>query len=247
MSGIHDLAEVGLFDERISVRMEPVRHGIDDLDASERECIARAVLRRQQEYATSRVVARELLKDLGLEGASIPTGADRAPQWPPGVTGSIAHADGMCVVAVTRDKTISAVGIDIEPATALEKDIWREICSPAELAWISSSPSEQRGILARLVFCAKEAFYKAQYEVSRNWLNFRDVAITDVSELALDNDIQGSFSVRLLVKSGPLRPDFSLAGRFAVVEGWLLAAVTCTQSDFSFAREDDGPSTKAPP
>jgi 4'-phosphopantetheinyl transferase EntD len=41
-----------------------------------------------------------------------------------------------------------------------------------------SEPEERRPELATKFFCAKEAFYKCQYPVTGQWLDFHEVAVT---------------------------------------------------------------------
>jgi 4'-phosphopantetheinyl transferase EntD len=73
----------------------------------------------------------------------------------------------------------------------------------------------------RLLFCAKEATYKAWFPLARRWLGFEDA---DVIISATD----GTFEVRLLVPApvggGSLLAGF--AGRWLARDGLLLTAVT---------------------
>ena len=58
---------------------------------AEEAVIADAVDRRRREFATARACARAALAKLGVPAAPIVPGSRGAPQWPPGVVGSITH------------------------------------------------------------------------------------------------------------------------------------------------------------
>jgi 4'-phosphopantetheinyl transferase EntD len=48
------------------------------------------------------------------------------------------------------------------------------ICTRGELAWLDTQPPPRRGLWAKQIFSAKEAFYKAQYPVTGSRLGFQD-------------------------------------------------------------------------
>jgi len=66
---------------------------------------------------------------------------------------------------------------DIEPSTTLSADLHKAICTAPELHYLASLPSETRGVDAKRIFCAKEAFYKAQYPLTLKSLGFQDVTL----------------------------------------------------------------------
>lgn len=71
--------------------------------------------------------------------------------------------------------------------------------------------------LASLVFSAKEAFYKAQYCLSRAWVDFHDV------EVRLQHD---AFDVELLVSiEGLARAGECMPGHFAFYHDYVFTAV----------------------
>src|ERR1700722_20336781 len=63
----------------------------------------------------ARIVARTLLRQLGVPPCSIPKDDKGAPVWPSGVVGSLAHADDIAVAAVALESNGLSIGIDIEP------------------------------------------------------------------------------------------------------------------------------------
>lgn len=143
----------------------------------EEAAMIRALPKRRREFAGGRWCARQALAHLGIEAVAIPVGDGRAPLWPPGVAGSIAHSDTHAIAAVTREPAIRSLGVDLEPDTSLEEDLWMTICGPEELAWLSGQPAVERGRLARLLFSAKEAIYKATFPIDRIVRDFQSALV----------------------------------------------------------------------
>ena len=77
----------GLFDDEILVASSPLVFCEDDLTPGERELVAKAVDSRRREFSTGRVLARDLLRELGSETAELLRDSDRVPVWPEGVGG----------------------------------------------------------------------------------------------------------------------------------------------------------------
>ena len=120
----------------------------------------------------ARIVARELLAQLGYPGFPVRKTASGAPVWPADVVGSLAHDDEIAVAAVALRRDVGAVGIDIEPAAMLPHDMLDLIATPAERRTIGDEP-----LRGRLLFAAKEAVYKAAYPLDGVFLEFRDIAV----------------------------------------------------------------------
>jgi hypothetical protein len=81
----------------------------------EEAVISNAVDKRRNEFATARACARDALAKLGMPPVPIVPGLRGAPQWPPGVVGSITHCAGYRASAVARDRDVVTVGLDAEP------------------------------------------------------------------------------------------------------------------------------------
>ena len=94
------------------------------------------------------------------------------PEWPPGVVGSITHCAGLAAAAVGRADEWWALGIDAEPAVALESDVRDVVTTPVERSALAGP------LDATLVFCAKEAFYKCWSALDGAVLEFHDVEVT---------------------------------------------------------------------
>lgn len=168
----------------------------DQLFPDEQQHIARAVAKRQAEFGTARVCARRALARIGMAPCSLVPHPDRSPRWPCGVKGSISHTQGCCVVAVTRSPNVVALGVDIEEDTPLQRDLVPAICTPDEQQWVDRFDQETKGWLGKLLFSAKEAFYKCQYPLTRTIIDFHDVQLS--VDLAA-----GAFSVITIRPNGP--------------------------------------------
>jgi len=133
--------------------------------------------KRRAEFGTARIFARELLTEIGCTPCSLIPNMDRSPFWPAGIIGSISHSDDHCVVAAVRTKKIKSVGIDIETSDPLSEEFKQLICTPEEQSWLSQFNKVEQGIYVKLIFSAKEAFYKCQYMATQRFLDFQDVTL----------------------------------------------------------------------
>ncbi len=143
----------------------------------EAEHVARAIAKRAGEFAAGRLCARRALARLGVHGFPLRMGEDRRALWPPGIVGSITHTHGFYGVVAARSASIRAIGIDAEVIGRVGRHLWPKICTPAETAWLEALDAADQVRLGALVFSAKEAFYKCQYELTRAWVGFHDVEL----------------------------------------------------------------------
>jgi 4'-phosphopantetheinyl transferase EntD len=156
--------------------------------------VSRAAPKRVHEFAAGRLCARRALAEIGVEQFALHVAADRTPIWPLGITGSVTHTAGLCLAAVAKLSDVASLGIDCEVVGAATKDIWPSICLSAELHWASSLPNGKLPAAISLIFSAKEAFYKCQYSLDREWLDFQDLLISVESW----HDSHGWFTVRAM-------------------------------------------------
>ncbi|MGH3677161.1 MAG: 4'-phosphopantetheinyl transferase PptT [Mycobacterium sp.] len=188
----------------------------------EEPLIARSVAKRRNEFVTVRYCARLALDDLGVPPVPILKGEKGEPCWPEGVVGSLTHCDGYRGAAVGLHDTVRSVGIDAEPHEVLPKGVLDAISLPAERSEIAALPAGLHW--DRILFCAKEATYKAWFPVTRRWLGFEDAHIVfDVD----GGGTAGSFESRVLIdgaaSAGP--PLSTLLGRWSVRDGLVLTAI----------------------
>ncbi len=204
------------------------------LPPEEAALIAGAVAKRRDEFTTARHCARQALAALGLPPVAIPADQRRAPRWPAGVTGTITHCTGYRAAAVARVTDLAALGADAEPDDALPEGVLRTIALPEEIGHLDELSRTAPGAhWDRLLFCAKEAVYKAWYPLTGRWLGFEDARITMVATDAATADPDpaegrsGTFAA-CLVPPAAARDGRRLAGfdgRWLVRGGLVLAAV----------------------
>jgi 4'-phosphopantetheinyl transferase EntD len=186
----------------------------------ERDFVRAASPERIREFATGRACARAALAEFGLEGLPILVNPDRSPAWPSQCVGSITHTTGYCAAAVARTDQCAALGIDAERIGKIEDDLLPLICTQDEMATLSADV-ETRQWQTTAIFCAKEAYYKAQFCLTKQWLDFTDV------EISLHAN-RGSFTgqVRAVDDAAPVT---RFDGAFRLMDDLLIAAVCIQQ------------------
>ncbi|MDE0611867.1 MAG: 4'-phosphopantetheinyl transferase superfamily protein [Gammaproteobacteria bacterium] len=165
------------------------------LSPAERAGREKATLKVHRQSGAARILARQLLGQLGLPDAELPRLPNGAPKWPDGVAGSLAHDRDVTVAAVMHSEGSSFVGIDVEPAEPLPPRVMEEV----------STPGEQRRydaelLQSRVLFCAKEAVYKAFNSKTGQFLGFQDVEVDLAKERA---HIKGGTDMRVAVVTHP--------------------------------------------
>ncbi|MGB8502534.1 4'-phosphopantetheinyl transferase family protein [Mycobacterium sp.] len=188
----------------------------------EEPLIERSVAKRRNEFVTVRHCARLALGEIGVPPAPILKGDKGEPCWPDGVVGSLTHCEGFRAAVVGRASEVRSVGIDAEPHGVLPNGVLDAVSLPAERHELAAMPDELHW--DRILFCAKEATYKAWYPLTRRWLGFEDAHIVfDVNS----DGISGEFVSQILIDptalSGP--PLTALRGRWSVREGLALTAI----------------------
>lgn len=151
--------------------------GTEELFPEEVTFIANAVPRRRGEFAAGRMCARFALAEYGCDAAVLLAGADRRPLWPEHMTGSISHTTGLCCAVVAPRSVAAAIGVDAQIMSEVTEDVWETICTAGELRILGKAAPGLRQAGAALAFAAKEAFFKAQYELTGAWVDFHDIAI----------------------------------------------------------------------
>ena len=191
----------------------------------EEPLIAKSVAKRRNEFITVRYCARIALAELGVPPAPILKGDKGEPCWPDGVVGSLTHCTGYRGAVVGRSASVRSVGIDAEPHDVLPRGVLDSISLPEERSEMQKLPQPSGGLhWDRILFCAKEATYKAWFPLTKRWLGFEDAHIT------FDVDGPGSagrFVSRILIDGSALSgPSLTaLAGRWSVDRGLVLTAI----------------------
>ena len=174
--------------------------------------LAGAVAERRREFATVRYCARQALSRIGVAAVPILPDRDRAPQWPAGVVGSMTHCVGYRAAAVAPSSRLRGLGIDAEAHAAVPEDVLDFVLRSEERALLRALASvDPNPRWERIVFCAKEAVYKAWFPLTRRWLDFADVSVSLCPG--------GTFGARIAgVEPG------GFSGRWLVRRGLVLAA-----------------------
>ena len=190
----------------------------------EEAVITRAVDKRRREFITGRACARAALAELGYPPAPIVPGERGAPQWPPGVVGSITHCRGYRASAVALARNVLALGVDAEPNGPVPDGVLDAVASPGEQAGLRTLAASRPGVhWDRLLFSAKEAVYKAWFPLTRRWLGFEDASVRI-------DPAGGTFTARLHV-TGPVLAGKTLeqlTGKWLMRDGLIATALVLT-------------------
>ncbi|MGI8664668.1 MAG: 4'-phosphopantetheinyl transferase family protein [Jatrophihabitans sp.] len=193
----------------------------DQLFPAEREVIANAVSKRRAEFNTVRACARAALHELGIAPAPILPGQRGAPQWPPGVVGSMTHCDGYRAAAVCHDRRAVSIGLDAEPHAPLPDGVLGIVARTEEREHLAAlAQRDSRLHWDRLLFTMKESVYKAWFPLTQLWLDFQQASVRIEPST-------GHFVAALLVP-GPVVAGVELAefhGRFLVEDDLALSAI----------------------
>jgi 4'-phosphopantetheinyl transferase EntD len=152
------------------------------LHEDEWEIVATAVPKRQAEFCGGRMCARQALERLGVAAGAILQNEDRSPRWPDTVTGSISHTQGCCAAAVAKTDEIAGLGLDVELDAPLEEQLHDLVCSVQERRWLASCTPGKRGLYAKILFSVKEAAFKCQFPLTREFIEYSQ------AEIVLDFD-----------------------------------------------------------
>lgn len=191
------------------------------LFAEEELVIREAVAKRRHEFTTGRWCARQAMARLGRPPVAILPGSRGEPQWPAGLVGSITHCTGYRGAVLAEASVMTTVSIDAEPNEALVDGVLKAISLPDERARIGELLRAYPEVRwDRLLFCAKEAVYKAWFPLTSSWLDFEDADVT-VDPRA------GTFTARLLAPGPLLRgaPLTGFTGRWMVQRGLIVTAI----------------------
>jgi len=190
----------------------------DELHPAEEACVRGALPKRRREFAAGRACARRALRRLGIRDVPLLPGPTRSPLWPAGIVGSITHCSNYVAAAVARSDRLSGIGIDAEPAVPLSPRVVAMVCTPHEIARSRDLPP---GVAwSKLLFSAKESFYKCYHPHTGFFLDFLDVEL----------DIQPAtahFRARLIRADAPsICGRRQLEGRFGRAGGLWLTQVS---------------------
>jgi len=172
---------------------------------------------RLAEFATGRACARQALRAIGAGDTPIPRAGRRVPVWPEGTTGSISHIQGWCVAVAATLGPVAAIGIDVEEVERVRPAVAKRVLTPTELEAIADASEADQQLATAIAFSAKEAFYKAHYQLDPRFIGF------DVVHVERLDDEQFRFH--------PASPELSAevvaraTGRLSITDGRVTTAV----------------------
>ena len=173
-----------------------------------------AAANRRQEFIAGRRLAREAMQ------VSVPlvADADGLPLWPEGHIASISHSRGLCCAVAGAAEAFRCLGIDLEKTNRLSSAAAKRVVHPLEADFAGDDQ-----VRASLLFCLKEAFYKAQFPRWRTPANFKDLALDvdwahGVAEVA---ELAEPFHLELRQAADRLRFRFGFCGEYVVSLCWL--------------------------
>lgn len=201
---------------------------------AEASLISRAVEKRRREFVTTRHCARQALAQLDVEPVPILRGEKGNPLWPRQVVGSLTHCDGYRAAVAGYSMMVRSLGIDAEPHAQLPDGVLDHTSLPGEREVLAARADD--GLhWDRLLFCAKEATYKAWFPLTGRWLGFEDAHITFTRTsgdgAGAGAGAGGTFTSTILIDGRttdggqPLR---TLSGRWLIERGLILTAIALT-------------------
>lgn len=161
----------------------------NEIHPIESTLILDASTKRQNEFITGRICARRALKNLEIYNYPVLFNEYRLPVFPSIVVGSIAHTSNYCAVVLGLNTKYSSIGIDIEHISKMKGDYFNTFCTIEELLLLKGYSEQEQMEKATILFSAKEAFYKLQFQITLKMLFFKDVYCS-----ILDNN---TFSITL--------------------------------------------------
>ncbi len=152
--------------------------GPDEVGAAQLDTVKCASIRRQRTFVAGRLCAGAALNARGFAPRPLLSEPTGQPAWPPSAIGSIAHTEGYAIAAVLADeRPESGLGVDVESVSAVSRDLSSILFTASEKERLAFLDDKTWAAMAGLMFCAKEAYYKAQFTVTGAWVDFHDVEV----------------------------------------------------------------------
>jgi enterobactin synthetase component D len=184
-----------------------------------------AVAIRRTQFLAGRYCAAQAITRLcgGDASVTVGRGANGAPVWPDGLTGSITHTADFASAAVASRTNVRSLGIDTELIMATERA--RRIASAVLVA--SESPAANRAIdeavWITLVFSAKESLFKCLYPIVGRHFDYSTVAVTSI-----DTKTGGFVAELQQTLTAELQAGTSIEGRFDISERYVHTGILLT-------------------
>lgn len=206
-----------LFDEGVGVRAIAIGDPAAMSTTAEISALGQVVDLRKAEFVAGRHAARGALRGICLPDADILIGNHRQPLPPHETVLTISHDQRLAIAVAAPAKKWLGLGVDIADADDLAESLIATICGESDLSNLQQG--ESIACRAKLVFCLKEALFKAIFPQVGDWMDFSQ------SALSVDH-ASASYQARFFSADGA---EISLQGqwhgRFARVgDRWIAAA-----------------------
>ncbi|APT92344.1 4'-phosphopantetheinyl transferase [Corynebacterium phocae] len=180
-----------------SLGNKPNLANYEQLHPLEQALVSQAVDSRKAEFGDARWCAHQALQELGLgEASPILRGERGMPLWPEGYVGSITHTNGFRAAVVAPGDKVRSIGLDAEPTEPLPPGVLEAIARPAEARQVEELKAAGIFYADKLLFCAKEATYKAWFPLTERFLDF--------DEAEIDIRLDGTLTSRILSHPTPV-------------------------------------------
>lgn len=180
----------------------------------EQSLVSHSVDTRKAEFGDARWCAHQALHELGFEASTpILRGERGMPLWPEGFVGSMTHTHGFRAAVAAPTTAVRSMGLDAELAQPLPPEVIPMIARSGEVTQIDKMRSSGLECADRLLFCAKEATYKAWFPMTHRWLGFEQ------AEIDLRED--GTLISYLLARPTPVP---FITGRWIIRDGYVIVS-----------------------
>jgi 4'-phosphopantetheinyl transferase EntD len=156
--------------------------GIEVLSPAELALVDGSAGKRKTDFSTGRFCAKKALEQLGIGHSQILRDSGKQPIWPAGIVGSISHSSLLTGAIVGKNSDIVSVGLDIETIGGVELNMWDILFLESEQQFLNLLNNEDRNLYPTLLFSLKECFYKFQYPLTRQFLEFNEVEFNMMNE-----------------------------------------------------------------
>jgi 4'-phosphopantetheinyl transferase EntD len=220
-------------------RLEPVHSPHPE----EQRAVATAGEPRRREFLSARACAHRALAALGRDDGPVGVGPRRAPRWPSGVVGSIAHGGSWAGAAVADAHHALGIGLDVEPLDApLPPEVAHIVLTDDERTRMAGEPAAAVGLLGTITFSAKECAYKCLFPVTGWELEFHDLTVSiDLAagyyQLAVTDRFHGGrrrppvLTGRLLVAGGHVFSGLYLSNGLSRLDGGIYDYIDSSRLD----------------
>ena len=145
---------------------------------------------RKKEFTAGRIAARNAVARSGAPSCPIPSTESRLPVFPKNRLGSITHNKEWAMAAVAIPGQMFGLGIDLENRNRLNQKLWSSVFTQSERDHLDKLGDRQIDRDATIFFSAKEAFYKAQYFFTKQFLGFQDASVEIINDHQLQLNLE---------------------------------------------------------